>query len=123
MGYIRHHAIVVTGSRWTIDVGPNHDIEDAHQAAVEAGCPVSPIVDGRTNSYASFLVAPDGSKEGWDTSDEGDRARDRFIAWLRENGAGGYFSWAEVVLGSDDSEALIERNAWDDEDSASDEDR
>lgn len=117
MGYIRHHAIVVTGHRWSDDKRwADIDIEDAHRAATEIGLIVSPIIDGKMNSYASFFVAPDGSKEGWDDSDEYDGRRDRFIAWLR--GASpeeaGWFSWAEVVLGDDDAEAHVERHAWDD---------
>lgn len=107
MGYIRHHAIVVTGNDDTI--------EEARQAAIDAGCvSVTNVAHAKTNGYASFLVAPDGSKEGWDTSDEGDAARGRFIDWL--NSASRYFSWAEVVLGSDDGVALIARNAWSDDD-------
>lgn len=117
MGYIRHHAIVVTGhDKWSI--GDNlPDIHEAHAAALEAGCTVVTDVAGPgVNGYSSFLVGPDGSKEGWDSSDAGDCARGRFIAWLRERGQGGYYSWAEVVLGSDDEEALIERHAWDGDD-------
>jgi hypothetical protein len=115
MGYIRHHAIVVTGQHeW------HHDpslptIHDARKAAVEAGCRlVTEVVGPGVNGTSSFLVAPDGSKEGWNDSDDGDTARDAFIAWMRGRGAGGFYSWAEVVLGDDDGEALVERNAWDD---------
>ncbi len=120
MGYIRHHAIVVTGQdHW------NHDdslltIHDARRAAVDVGCRlVTEVVGPGTNGTSSFLVAPDGSKEGWDESDQGDRARDRFINWLRgqayDDGSSP-IDWAEVVLGHDDQEALIERSAWDDVD-------
>lgn len=114
MGYIRHHAIVVTGmDEWTgFKTEALATIHDAHAAALAAGCAVvTPVAGPGVNGYSSFLVAPDGSKEGWDDSDSGDAARGRFIAWLRD--ANGYFSWAEVVLGSDDQEAVIERNAWD----------
>ncbi len=121
MGYIRHHAIVVTGSRYR-DVRPNAertDIDDAHAAASAAGCKlVSPIVGPGVNDTYSFLVAPDGSKEGWKDSDDGDTARDAFIAWMQDaNGEhGGWFAWAEVVLGTDDAEAHVERHAWDEPD-------
>lgn len=113
MGYIRHHAIVVTGRHeWTIDASLP-DIHEARAAAIDAGCAVVTDVAGPgVNGYSSFLVGPDGSKEGWDSSDAGDQARDRLIAWLRKRGEGGYYSWAEVVLGDDDQEALIERHAW-----------
>ncbi len=110
MGYIRHHAIVVTGQ--------HERISEARQAAVDAGCRlVSEVIGPGINATSSFLVAPDGSKEGWRDSDEGDAARERFIEWLR----GQYrFAWAEIVLCGEDAEALIERHAWqfDDEDDA-----
>lgn len=114
MGYIRHHAIVVTGMHeWNIG-GDLPAVPEAREAAIRYGCQlVSEVVGPGLNGTSSFLVAPDGSKEGWTDSDAGDAARDEFVAWLRRRDPDGYYSWAEVVLGSDDREALIERNAWD----------
>jgi hypothetical protein len=63
MGYMRHHAIIVTS--WKREL-----LEQAHARAVELGMSVSEVTGEVTNSYRSFLVAPDGSKEGWDTSDD-----------------------------------------------------
>src|SRR4051794_6378041 len=102
MGYIRHHAIVVTGNRWEHDRSlPS--IDQARSAAVDCGCQqVSEEVGPAINGTLSFLVAPDGSKEEWTDSDLGDRARDAFVRWLREDGRRGYFAWAEVVLCPDD---------------------
>jgi hypothetical protein len=113
VGYIRHHAIVVTGMHdWTIG-GNLPDIHEAREAAVDLGnALVSDVVGPGVNGTSSFLVAPDGSKEGWANSDEGDNARSRFIDWLRKRGEGGYYAWAEVVLGEDDAEATVERHAW-----------
>lgn len=31
------------------------------------------------NGYTTFVFAPDGSKEGWGPSDEGDRLREQFV--------------------------------------------
>lgn len=117
MGYIRHHAIVVTGRhKWDHDPTLPSIIE-ARAAAVELGCRlVTEVVGPGVNGTSSFLVAPDGSKEGWKDSDDGDAARDAFIAWMRGGGRGGYYSWAEIVLGDDDAETHIERNAWDEPD-------
>lgn len=111
MGYIRHHAIVVTGQHAWHEPSLA-DVFDARQAAVEAGCRlVTEVVGPGVNGTSSFLVAPDGSKEGWEESYIGDDARARFIKWLR--GDNRHFSWAEVILGDDDCEALIGRNCWD----------
>lgn len=106
MGYIKHHAIVVTGFR-------GKDVEAAHRAAENAGCVVTPFTDAQTNGYRSFLVAPDGSKEGWDTSLDGDSARERFKEYLAgAEERGQYLEWVEVAYGSDDADAKITDHAW-----------
>ncbi len=53
------------------------------------------------NSYISFLIAPDGSKEGWPDSDTGDAAREHWKAMLRGNDEI-YVDWAHVNFGGDD---------------------
>jgi hypothetical protein len=109
MGYMRHHAIVVTGMKeWHAD--HLQTIYDAHAAATTCGCAVTSITDAVMNGYASFMVAPDGSKEGWRDSDQGDEARAKFIDWL--HGAQ-WFDWAEVAYSGDDHGAVVERHAWD----------
>ncbi len=109
MGYMRHHAIVVTASydarisRHSDD--PRHWIEVAHEAAVESGLGVSEIVDSPTNGYRSFFCATDGSKEGWLPSEVGDESRERFIIALRSFAYGDGSSpidWVEVQYGDDD---------------------
>ena len=74
MGYIRHDAIVVTS--WA-----NKYILPAIHKAEELGLNVSNITESSTNGYCSFLIAPDGSKEGWPESDKGDTARDEWKTW------------------------------------------
>ena len=92
MGTITHHSIIVTGFQ-----DGRGSIHEARQAAIDAGCAVTDVVEHGINFTASFLVVPDGSKEGWDASDKGDRARDAFIKWLEEDN--GYNSWVEVSSG------------------------
>lgn len=85
MGTMSHDALLVTGST-------EHVIE-AHAAALEAAREVtampgfdtdwtqviSPVVLGVMNGYATFMVAPDGSKEWWGHSDKGDEMRKRIV--------------------------------------------
>ena len=111
MGYIKHHAIVVTGTYgdWAAKA-------KAEAVKVFSGtASVTSLTGPDLNDTRSFMVAPDGSKEGWEGSDKGDAARDRFIEYLRsqqcEDGSSP-LSWAEVVLGSDDREAHVERHTW-----------
>jgi hypothetical protein len=107
MGYNRDHAIVVTGG--------DH-LEAAREAAIEAGCMlVSEIVGPGINGQRSFFVAPDGSKEWWDTSNKQDEARDRFVSWLRGSSTASSnapaWDWVEVQFGDDDHETLIVRDS------------
>lgn len=105
MGYISHHAIVVT------DSGYGDFIDKAHARAVELFGPlVSGIIASKVNGNRSFFVAPDGSKEGWDDSNIGDIDRDRLITYLRTFEYEDYstpLAWVEVQYGDDDLETVI----------------
>lgn len=94
MGYIRHDAIVVTG--WDAE-----RLKPARAKAVELKLPVSEIVSSPVNGYVSFMIAPDGSKEGWDSSDNGDKARAAWIEWARKTD-GLWVDWAHVSYGGDE---------------------
>jgi hypothetical protein len=100
---MRHHAIVVT-------TGLDSRIDTARQKAKELGMTVTGIADEVTNGYMSFLVAPDGSKEGWEESAAGDERRIAFKNWLRsqeyEDGSSP-FAWVEVMYGDDNDEVAI----------------
>lgn len=92
MGWIRHHALIVTASA--------DDIEKAKTAADDCfGTGVCVVSDSFINDYATLLVPADGSKEGWQESKDGDGVRDRFVKWLDasvyEDGSSPY-SWVEV---------------------------
>lgn len=108
MGYIKHHAIVVTS--WN-----DESINLARNKAVEIFDPqmVSDIVEGVTNSQFSFFIGPDGSKEGWIDSNTGDIKRDSFIEWIHtidyEDGSNS-LAYAELFFGEDNGKAAIERH-------------
>lgn len=109
MGYIRHHAIIVTGSDFTA-IGQGNPIGDAHDKATllfNGVCPVTPIMKGRINGYQSFMVAPDGSKEGWEESGRGDLARAEFIVWVNKSSPPGYLDWFLVEYGGDGGASQI----------------
>jgi len=107
LGYIRHHAIVVTCFQ-------EEDVIQAHRKAVEIfGSSVSNIVEGKVNSYYSFFVGPDGSELGWPEDEEGDKRRDTYIEYLEslkyEDGSSAY-DYAELFYGDDGGEAGIVRH-------------
>ena len=101
MGYIRHHAIICTS-------GDVKAANYAHSKASGLFPVVSGVLHSPTNRYATFLIPPDGSKEGWETSDAGDRAREEFKQWLKwQKSLGVYVDWAEIQYGDDEHETKI----------------
>lgn len=54
------------------------------------------------NGYVTFFLAPDGSKEMWETSDQGDKLREKFKARLKEDNyedESSPWSWVEIGFG------------------------
>ena len=98
MGHMRHHAILVT----TIY---ESKAKKARKKAKRLGALVTPIQLTKLNGIRTFVVLPDGSKEGWPESDAGDETRDQFIKWLEskahDDGSSPY-DWAEVRYGDDE---------------------
>ena len=96
MSVTKHHAIIVTGQ---IGVGPKNKIDWIdmawHEARVIFGITdrslrvlgrfgiVSDLMVSPLNGVKSFLIAPDGSYEGYDESDTYDAKRDAFVDWVR----------------------------------------
>ena len=101
MGYMKHHAIVVTGSE--------DEIQEAHLMACKIFEGISELTPVAINGYQSFFIPPDGSKEGWEDSEMGDIHRNSFIDWLTKRG--GAVKWVEVQYGDDDKETKIIRDS------------
>lgn len=84
MGYYVHKTLIVTG----------YDSEHFRRAYAKAIClfrfdnkgnetnMVSSIYGQGLNNYKTFVVVPDGSKEGWETSDFFDKKMDEMIEYL-----------------------------------------
>jgi len=84
MGYIAHDTITV--ATWRTE-------QDDQLAAFRASLPedwrrllIGPI-PAAANSESFWTFLPDGSKEGWGTSNVGDEHREAFLNLLREMGA------------------------------------
>jgi hypothetical protein len=110
MGYMRHHAIIVTS--WDVE-----RLELARDRAADIGLKPTRITPEAVNGYQSFMVPPDGSKEGWEESDVGDDARAALVSYLRaqecEDGSS-YLSWVEVMFGDDDGGCEVVHHGDDD---------
>jgi hypothetical protein len=105
MGFMKHDAIIVVS--WNAN-----DIERAHERALRifGERRVSPIVGPVTNNYTSFFVGPDGSKESWDESDEGDRQRHEFLKWAAASTDLYGLEVLAVRFGGDDNEVSFAHN-------------
>ena len=109
MGYMRHHAIIVTS--WDAN-----RLATAHAKASELFARISPIIPSSINGYgyASFFIPPDGWKEGWAESDNGDSQRNLYVEWLdlqRYGDGSSWLKWAEVQYGNEDGDNRLVRNA------------
>ena len=107
MGYMCHHAVIVSSCDKKL-------IEKARQKAVEifGRYPdtkplVSNMVTANVNNYRAFFIAPDGSKEGWSASDEGNECRKDFLDWVKaqafEDGSN-MLGWALVQFDDDEED-------------------
>jgi len=76
MGTIQHEAVIVVGER--------PKIEDAHELAKSLYLLVSEVCEGRRNGYCSFLIAPEGSKVGWDAHIDQEKGIEDFLGKVRK---------------------------------------
>lgn len=96
MGIINHNAIIAT--TWDLKLFEKAQqlaktLPDRAQALFLWGQEV-------TNGYRSFVFAPDGSKEGWDESDDMDAVRSKIVEFFsRDAYEDGSSSWAWVEVG------------------------
>lgn len=113
MGYIKHNAIVVTGwHKEKVLEARNKAIEIFEQCFNDepnGGRLVSEVVSGLINEQYSFFIAPDGSKEGWNTSENGNEARRQFWDWLR-NEQYNYCDYVEIRFSDNDEHKTIVRS-------------
>lgn len=82
MGYIKHEAVVVTSFRAAeLERVCEHFRQQMPEGFKQLLVgPIRPVVNGD----ATYFLAPDGSKEGWQDSETGDALRADFIAALKD---------------------------------------
>ncbi|MBY0424381.1 MAG: hypothetical protein K2Q22_01990 [Cytophagales bacterium] len=116
MQNIKHHAIIVTSNdRERIELVRKKAIE-LYTLTMEANngkSLVGPLTIGLINNFYTFLIAPDGSKEGYDTSDDGDIVREKictYIDSLKDINNYNPISYIEVYFGTDHGTAAVVRH-------------
>jgi hypothetical protein len=78
MGTINHTALILTSSFV-------EKITIAHDRAVHVfGALATPMIPYVVNGGMSFMIAPDGSKEGWVPSDNRDKDQAAFVNWVND---------------------------------------
>lgn len=79
MGYVAHHAVLVTADAYVLEREWMPDV-DEFKANLPGnwGSLITGPHRGIINDYVTWVFLPDGSKEGWPDSDDGDRHRQHF---------------------------------------------
>ena len=116
MKNIKHHSIIVTSNDFsTLELvrkeivflfGKNMEARQGEQL-------ISPIIPSLINKFCSFFIAPDGSKEGYDASDDADLIRRKtldFLNSLSERNGENAVRFVEVCYGADDQKAMVLSN-------------
>ena len=93
MGIMHHHAVIATTcfDNKADELQVWIDSLDPKERAL-FGCG-----SGWVNRQRTFVLMPDGSKEGWADSDRGDQLRAKFIARLQDDHH--TWEWVEVAFG------------------------
>lgn len=97
MSHVRHNAVLVTAPAYvwqppmSREVPPQPNVEAFRLSLPPEWRPlvVGPV-PSMVNSYVTYAFLPDGSKEGWPESNDGDRYRQQFadlFAWSYEDGS------------------------------------
>lgn len=92
MGTIHHNAIIATG--YEEDVPKFQQWLASYDG--ERPNPIA-VTEQATNGYQTIIIAPDGSKEGWGTSNNGDAFRAAVIDYLKS--CDDAWDWVEIGYG------------------------
>lgn len=86
MGVIAHKSLIVTGQgmHFTNAYDRAKELFEVDDYGKKTNM-VSNILGQGLNEYYTFCVAPDGSKEGWSTSDFFDARIEEMIEYLKSN--------------------------------------
>ncbi|ABG60806.1 hypothetical protein [Cytophaga hutchinsonii] len=112
MRNIRHHAFIVTcNDRKVIDAIRVKALElyKLHMEASNGSQLVSEIKESIVNHYCSFFIIPDGSKEGYDASDDSDVIREKLIEFIQPlvSSEEYHLSYAEFSYGADNGQTTF----------------
>lgn len=103
MSIIIHHAIVCTSNDY-------RSARAAYDKAEELELDPTLHPGAKVNNCYTFMIPPDGSKEGWPESYVGDNRRAAWKDWARQQESDDsniYLEWVEVEYGDDMERARV----------------
>jgi hypothetical protein len=112
MGRMEHDAVVIATHEARPGGLPDLDAFRASIPEEYRALIVGPVVT-TYNGHVMYAMLPDGSKEGWPASDQGDEIRERFKALFRQRYAdgGSHDDWLHVRFGDpDEGDRIVERH-------------
>lgn len=105
MGEIVHHAIIVIGHHHDKMVELREKCDQIFDKIFDpTHCMVTPVIQTPVNSYYTFYISPDGSKEGWAPSDACDDARSEIKTLIDKTE---YVKYAELIVEADNIEPCV----------------
>lgn len=113
MKNIKHHTIVITSNEKPKLESLRNAIINLYKEKMEAkkgGQLVTPLFESLINNFNTFYVIPDGSKEGYDASDDGDLIRKLIVQLCekyKEADGSNPIRYAELYYGDDDNKSEI----------------
>lgn len=108
MGHIIHHAICITSCL-------KEYMDNLHIFLTQENIPHTDPIFSPINRYKSIFIIPDGSKSGWDASDDGDKNRQKVKDYMKSkrfSDESSPFEWVEVSYSSDDDKAKLVDHEW-----------
>src|SRR4051812_41598205 len=116
MKQYKHHAILITTRDKKLMDEVRTKAKDFFQKGMQAKTGIQligEIMESIIGNFYTMVIFPDGSKEGYETSDEANNIRSKIIAAIEElNQKKGSqeISYAEVSYGSETEPAAIENS-------------
>ena len=116
MRNIKHHCVIITTHNIDVIKKIREKVLELFKLNMEAGNAyklVGEPVESLINNYYTLVIYPDGSKEGHETSEDGDIVRKKVTEVVDEfikSSKDADISYVELYYGSDDGKAGIVRN-------------
>lgn len=113
MKNIKHHTIAITSNDKVQLEALRNRVLSIYKEKMEAkkgNQIVSPIFESLINSFCTFYIIPDGSKEGYDASEDGDTVRKSIVELINSYNQAGrenIFRFIEISYGEDASAPQI----------------